>query len=244
MKDLLKIVPSEILLLQETKIEEEALLLPSKTKWNLNVGKVVSVRGTSGGLATLWSADKFQLNNRYATQHWSVTDLFHISSKIFVSLFNLYVHVNYIEKKVCWKLLTDFLEVNSLENIIIVGGLNISLTPNEKKGGQRGKDFMHDTVEELIQVWDLIDLKPKLGRFTWSNHRVGATSISARLDLFLVHNSLLDGKSIISSKILPKLMSNHPPISLLFEKEEELGPIPFRFSPLWIERDGFMDIVS
>ena len=52
---------------------------------------------------------------------------------------------------------------------------------------------MHDTVEELIQVWDLIDLKPKLGRFTWSNHRVGVASISAKIDQFLVHGTLMDG---------------------------------------------------
>ena len=57
--DLLKMAPSDILLLQETKIEEESLLLLSKTKWNLNVGKAVSARGTSGGLATLWSVNKF-----------------------------------------------------------------------------------------------------------------------------------------------------------------------------------------
>jgi hypothetical protein len=30
----------------------------------------------------------------------------------------------------------------------------------------------------------------------------------------------------------------------LFEDEENLGPIPFRFSPLWADREGFMDTVS
>ena len=38
-------------------------------------------------------------------------------------------------------------------------------------------------------------------------------------------------------------MSDHHPISLLFENEEDLWPIPFHFSPLWTERDGFLDIV-
>ena len=61
-KDLMKVASSEILLLQETKIEEEALLLLSKSNWNLNAGKAVSARGSSGGLATLWSEDKFELN--------------------------------------------------------------------------------------------------------------------------------------------------------------------------------------
>ena len=101
------------------------------------------------------------------------------------------------------------------------------LALNEKKGSLRGKDHLHDSVEEIIQVWDLINFKPKLGCFTWSNHRVGAASICDRIDQFLVHSTLLDGKTIISSRILPKLMSDHHPITLLFEKEEALGPIPF-----------------
>jgi exonuclease III len=52
-KDLLKIDPSEILMLQETKIEGEALLEISRTKWNKRTGKAVSARRTSRGLATL-----------------------------------------------------------------------------------------------------------------------------------------------------------------------------------------------
>ena len=58
-KDLKGMVPSKILLLQETKIEEEALLLISKNKWKLTAGKGVSARGSCGGLATLWGAEKF-----------------------------------------------------------------------------------------------------------------------------------------------------------------------------------------
>ena len=126
----------------------------------------------------------------------------------------------------------------------MAGDLNIIFYLNEKKGGICGKDHMQDTVEDLIQVWDLNDLKPKLGRFMWSNHRVGVASIFARLDQFLVNSSLMDSKMIISSKILPKLASDHHPITLQFEIEEELGPIPLRFSPLWLERDGFMVMVS
>ena len=93
----------------------------------------------------------------------------------------------------------------------------------KKKGGQRGRDFMLGFVEEIILNWDLNDLKPKSGRFTWSNHRAGAAKISAILDRFLVSSSLIDGKSLVSTKILPKLTSYHHPISLLIEREEEWG---------------------
>ena len=66
-KDLMRMNSIDILLLQETKIEEEALLLLSKTKWKMNVSKVVSARGTFGGLATLWCEDNFHLKSSFVT---------------------------------------------------------------------------------------------------------------------------------------------------------------------------------
>ena len=82
-------------------------------------------------------------------------------------------------------------------------------------------------MESLIKAWDLLDFKPNKGRYTWTNNRVGAASILACLDIFLVQSSLMDGNLLISSKILPKLTSDHHPISLLFEEEEYFGLIPF-----------------
>ena len=61
-KDLLKSEPADILLLQETKIAGQALLEISKSKWKKSSGKAVIARGSSGGLATLWTEDKYQLN--------------------------------------------------------------------------------------------------------------------------------------------------------------------------------------
>ena len=58
-KYLMKMDPSKILLLQETKIEEESLLIIRKNKWKLSSGKAVSARGSYGGLETLWSEEKF-----------------------------------------------------------------------------------------------------------------------------------------------------------------------------------------
>ena len=115
-------------------------------------------------------------------------------------------------------MLSDCIESISPSNIVVDGDLNISLAPSEKKGGLRGKDHLQDMVEEMIRACDLIDIKPKSRCFTWSNNRASLANVSARLYRFLIHNTLLDGKSIISSKNLPKLMYDHCPISLLFEK--------------------------
>ena len=139
--------------------------------------------------------------------------------------------------------MTAFLDANSFSNIIVDGDFNIILSAKEKSNGIYGKDPMLKWVDNFILSWELIDFKPKRGRFTWSNNRLGAANISARLDHFLVQSSLLADKTIISSSILPKITSDHKLILLQIENEEDLGPIPFRFSPLWKDRDGFMSNV-
>ena len=103
--------------------------------------------------------------------------------------------------------------------------------PIEKKGGNKGKDQMLPLVEDIMQQWDLLDINPKRGIFTWINNRVGVDHMGARLDHFLVQSSLLE-KRVISSKTLPRLTSDHKPILLQLEDEENLGPIPFRFNPI------------
>jgi exonuclease III len=243
-KDLLKAAPSDILMLQETKIEGQALLEISRKKWNKSSGKAVSARGTSGGLATLWTEDLFLLNKYYETQHWIYTELQHKASKFSISLCNLYVPVSYAEKRECWNSLSSFLEEASPNNVIIAGDLNIVMKPKEKRGGTRLRDPMLSKVEEITQTWDLLDFNPIQGLYTWTNNRTGLDHISARLDRFLVQSTILLNNKIITTKILPKLTSDHKPIQLLLEEEEDLGPIPFRFSPQWIEREGFLETVK
>eukprot|EP00253_Pinus_taeda_P014494 PITA_14494 len=200
-------------MLQETKIEGEALLELNKEKWKTKVGKAVSARGTCSGLATLWEADKFQLESSFQTHHWIYTELRHLSTY-------------------------------SLNNIIISRDFNLILDPKEKRGGTSCRDRFLPLVENLIQQWDLMDFKPKKGLDTWTNNRVVEEHISAMLDRFFLQSSFLSEKMIISTKILPKWNSDHKPILLLFEEEENLGVIPFRFSPLWENREGFLDTVN
>ena len=106
--------PSEILLLQEAKIDQDSLLILSKNKWKLNNGIVVSARGTCGGLATTWMEDKYTLLSSFATQHWIYSELLCSASRITFTLFNMYVPVNHVEKKECWTSLSKFMESTTL----------------------------------------------------------------------------------------------------------------------------------
>ena len=135
-KDLIRMASPSIPLLQETKIEEECLLSLSKKKWKTNFGKVVSARGTASGIATLWPQNLFSLLSSHATQHWIFIEIHNSISKTTLSLFNLYVPVNYHEERDCWNSLSAFLSTNSFSNIIAAGDLNIILDAKEKKGGQ------------------------------------------------------------------------------------------------------------
>ena len=96
-------------------------------------------------------------------------------------------------------------------------------------------------VEDMTQQWDLSDFKPRKGLYTWTNNKTGEDHISARLDRFLVQSTMLLERRLISTAILPKLTSNHKPILLILEEEENVGPIPFKFSPLWNGKSGFAE---
>jgi hypothetical protein len=103
----------------------------------------------------LWAKDKFHLESSFETQHWIFTELRHIPSKIYLSLFNLYVPVRYYEKKYCWQTLAGFLEIFSPSNIILARDLNLVFEPKEKRGGNNNMDQMVPLVEELVHQWDL-----------------------------------------------------------------------------------------
>ena len=83
---------------------------------------------------------------------------------------------------------------------------------------------MLNWVNNFILKSDLIDFKPKRGKFTWTNNRLGAANISARLDHFLVQSSLLADKIVISSSILLKITSDHKLIYYRLKMKRTLAP--------------------
>jgi len=58
-RSLIRTKTPNILLSQETKLEDFVFLQASKKLWRKCEAKVISARGASGGLTTLWNASKF-----------------------------------------------------------------------------------------------------------------------------------------------------------------------------------------
>lgn len=95
-----------------------------------------------------------------------------------------------------------------------------------------------------MQDWDLLDVKPITGKYTWTNKRIGPGHIAARLDRFLIQSYFLLLGLEAKVHILPCSTSDHKPIKLELVFQLDLGPIPFRFSPLWINESNFMQLVK
>lgn len=101
-KDLVCMTRPDILMIQETKMEEADAIQSRKFFWNKSKGKAVRVRGASGGLATLWNPSVLELLEEDPTTHWLYTNLQYKDSGLSVSLFNIYAPVLISEKKDCW----------------------------------------------------------------------------------------------------------------------------------------------
>eukprot|EP00253_Pinus_taeda_P014894 PITA_14894 len=202
-------------------MEDTLLFHSSKTFWRKGPGKAISARGASGGISSFWDSSKYDLIQEESCQHWIFTQLLH----------------KYSGQQ-------SFLLSHNPENIIIAGDLNVTLAAEEKKGGSPVRDPAREWVEDIMTGWDLEDIKPSAGKYTWSNKILGPSHIAARLDRFLIQASFLTSGLMASSKILPNCTSDHKPISLKLSMDGFIGPIPFRFIPLWIQQDGFNEVVS
>ena len=88
----------DIMLVQETKMEENEFLQRSKKFWNKGGTLAVSARGASGGLGTLWNSSKFRLTMKKEHAHWLFTKLQHQETKETFSLFNVHVSISGKEK--------------------------------------------------------------------------------------------------------------------------------------------------
>jgi hypothetical protein len=59
------------------------------------------------------------------------------------------------------------------KDLIFVGDFNTTLHPKENKGGSLSQGPLKRKLNDLISSFNIMDIKPSNGQFTWSNRRVG-----------------------------------------------------------------------
>lgn len=100
LKDLIIFENPTILLIQETKIEEEYMLSIGNRTWRESLGIAGNSRGASGGIGTFWLDSAFELMNSLILQNVVVTTLKHKAFGHLLNIFNIYAPVIYNEKKI------------------------------------------------------------------------------------------------------------------------------------------------
>ena len=68
-RSVLRIENPNILLIQETKMEDKDFLQISKKFWNKGGGQAVFARGASGRLGTVWNIKKFSMVKEILNTH-------------------------------------------------------------------------------------------------------------------------------------------------------------------------------
>eukprot|EP00253_Pinus_taeda_P001989 PITA_01989 len=190
-------------------------------------------RGASGGITTMWNNQYWDCKSTTINQNWLRTNLSRKEENCDLIIYNVYIPNHYREKEQCWKDLKENIENESNLNIILAGDFNLVLHANEKRGGNFIHDPFRSQLEGIMSENELVDIIPKNRKYTWNNRRLGPGNIMERLDRVLVNISLLSSFAASHTKILSATTSDHFPILLTMESHPHLGPIPFRYNPLW-----------
>ena len=69
MRSLIRTETPDILLIQETKLEDVVFLQASKKLWFKSEARAISTRGASGGIGTLWNPNKFVVTFEASNTH-------------------------------------------------------------------------------------------------------------------------------------------------------------------------------
>ena len=119
------------------------------------------------------------------------------------------------------------------------GDFNSIRFPGEMRNGLNLTAEMR-RFSKVIEELSLKDLLSSGGQFTWYG---GLNSQAAsRLDHFLISNEWKDHFSGVFQCALPRIVSNHCPVSLE-GGGVKIGKTPFHFENMWLLSDGFKELV-
>ena len=98
-RSLIRTESPDILLVQETKLEDAVFLHASKKLWIKSEAREIFARGASRGLGTLWNARKFSVFYEASKTHWLLLKMQNLVTKEIFFLFNVYSPVNVGENR-------------------------------------------------------------------------------------------------------------------------------------------------
>ena len=126
------------------------------------------------------------MQNTTKKEYWINETLENVENGGKTSIYNIYSPNHYRDKEKFWQTLRENTMEDRDENLIVGGDLNLILKAKEKRGGTFLPDLNKETLEEIMEQCNLLDIPPKNEKYTWDNRRIWKENIKERLDRILI----------------------------------------------------------
>ena len=201
---------------------------------------IVGATGKAGGLCLFWSnaIDVQVLEFDSRTIAITVRDEFCLWS-----LIGFYGPPYQAKRRKAWCNLNALLR--SLNGPwMCFGDFNCVVSESEKQGGVRGSPSTPTFLKDLLFDLEAVDLGYSGNQFTWWNKRWGKGAIRERLDRAISNPSwrLAFPKAIVLH--LGAINSDHAPLLIDTNPDEDFCPRPFRFEAIWTKDPRCGSIIS
>ncbi len=191
---------------------------------------VVGASRKAGGLCLMWSntidVKVLEFNSR--TIAITVQDEF-----CSWSLIGFYGPPYHAKRRKAWTNLHGLLKsING--PWMCFGDFNCMVDESEKEGGNRGGTSTSNFLKELLFELEAIDLGFSGNQFTWWNKRWGRGAIRERLDRAISNPGWRLTFPKASVFRLGAINSDHAPLLVDTNPNDDFCPRPFRFEAMWV----------
>lgn len=129
--------------------------------------------------------------------------------------------------------------INIFSPWLVLGDFNNILSPEEKQGGVKVKNYDVQDFVDFVNSLDLIDIKVVGGCFTWYSPKV-----CSKLGRVMVNqpwiNSNFDG---FSEFLAPGCISNNSLMIVSCFEIKKSKHKPFKFFNMWTLSEGYLDLI-
>lgn len=120
-------------------------------------------------MSIAWQDPLFNLKEVKTSSDWICVFLECKNTRELFYIINVYASVLFGEKHKLWDSLSSMKEKIVVGNCIVGGDFNTTLYSSKNHGGSTIMDSFRENMEDFISEWDLLDITPRKGRYTWSN---------------------------------------------------------------------------
>lgn len=201
---------------------------------------VVDAKGSTGGICVMWKTGVSLHQNEFNKNPITVEVSDAICNWLLV---DFYGPSYATKKKKAWKNLTTLLE-SYHGPWVCLGNFNFTANDSDILGGSKGGSSATNYLKDLIIEFGAIDLGCSGSKFTWAKGRWSNSVIKRRLDRGIANISWRLAFPRDNIAHLSAIHSNHTPILLDANPDDNFTHRPFRFETSWVRDNGCYSVVE